>query len=78
MLSERFRYVFFWCIVYAFNYVLSINIKGFDDTILFKINWPGLNSEDFIVSCWINNIIKSCSKYLTPYFRIILILNPKP
>ena len=30
--------------------VLGHDLKGFDDTVLFKINWPGKSSAELLVS----------------------------
>lgn len=41
-----------WCLVVCFiaNSCCEVNFKGFDDSILYKINWPGKNGLDFLVS----------------------------
>lgn len=30
--------------------IQGIDVKGFDDTVLFKINWPGRSGNDLLVS----------------------------
>uniref|UniRef100_A0A4P6D8D0 Endoplasmic reticulum lectin 1 n=1 Tax=Rhodnius prolixus TaxID=13249 RepID=A0A4P6D8D0_RHOPR len=39
-----------WCLVVCFiaNSCCEVNFKGFDDSILYKINWPGKNGLDFL------------------------------
>jgi hypothetical protein len=50
---------FRWCYLLAlilncmFNFNVLIqgtDVKGFDDTVLFKINWPGRSANDLLVS----------------------------
>lgn len=32
------------------NYILAYDLQNFDDTVLFKINWPGKSAGDLLVS----------------------------
>lgn len=36
-------------IVFSLNFCYSQEFKGFDDTILYKINWPGKDVTDRLV-----------------------------
>jgi hypothetical protein len=37
--------------VFNFNvFIQGTDVKGFDDSVLFKINWPGRSGSDFFVS----------------------------
>lgn len=46
-------------IVFSLNFCYSQEFKGFDDTILYKINWPGKDVTDRLakVSFHINKLI---------------------
>lgn len=33
-----------------FNYVSTTDLKAFDDTVLFKVNWPGRDGNELFVS----------------------------
>lgn len=32
------------------NYVSTTDLKAFDDTVLFKVNWPGRDGNELFVS----------------------------
>lgn len=53
MLIFRWYYVFALISNCLLNFVVLIqgtDVKGFDDTVLFKIHWPGRNGDDLLVS----------------------------
>lgn len=45
------RLTLLWVIVCSLNSFVCGDFKGFDDTVLFKINWPGRDSTELLVSC---------------------------
>jgi hypothetical protein len=53
MLDFRWYYRFALISNFILNFSVLIqgaDVKGFDDTVLFKINWPGRSGNDLLVS----------------------------
>lgn len=40
---------FFILIFSLVNYILAYDLQNFDDTVLFKINWPGKSAGELLV-----------------------------
>nr|CAD7258790.1 unnamed protein product [Timema shepardi]CAD7573578.1 unnamed protein product [Timema californicum] len=63
------------CVLYLTFYVTtSIDIKNFDDTVLFKINWPGRNGNELLDTLDAETLVVSSEnnekyKCLLPHFQ---------
>uniref|UniRef100_A0A224XEI7 Endoplasmic reticulum lectin 1 n=1 Tax=Panstrongylus lignarius TaxID=156445 RepID=A0A224XEI7_9HEMI len=53
-----------WCLVICFiaNTCCEVNFKGFDDSVLYKVNWPGKNGYDLL-----ENIHEAESMYVVSH-----------
>ena len=55
------------CIFHSAVFIQGTDVKAFDDTVLFKINWPGKSGSDLLVSicffrmCYMERNFKSVS-----------------
>jgi hypothetical protein len=53
MYGLRWHYILVLILNSVFNFNILIqgtDVKGFDDSVLFKINWPGRSGSDSFVS----------------------------
>lgn len=49
-LQNNFGIEFSVVLINLYIVVFGHDLKGFDDTVLFKINWPGKSSAELLVS----------------------------
>lgn len=60
--SKIIIFTYFSC-----SFVHAIDLKGFDDTTLFKLNWPGRDGNDLLLVSITNKIIIG-----SPLLKIVL------